>query len=228
MSADRVAVTYDARSVGAGGNVLVEDAASGDVLGGYAEAAVPVGPRVRLWAGMRLDRFSTDASVRPAPRLKVSWMVSDRAVLSLAAGRYHQLARASDESVDDALVGVVGGGSEDPVGGAPLLPVATATHLVASLDQMLVPTVRLGLDGYVKVFDGVSAPGQRLNASGADLRVQHAGEDLTLWLGCGRTMVWGTLQSALPASSFSARAPAVSRGTGSVWISGWDTATACP
>jgi hypothetical protein len=190
VSADRVAVTYDARSVGAGGNVLVEDAASGDVLGGYAEAAMPLGRRVRLWAGMRLDHFSTDASVRPAPRLKLAWMVSDHAVLSLAAGRYHQLARASDESVDDALVGVVGGGSEDPVGGTPLLPVATATHLVASLDQMLVPTVRLGLDGYVKVFDGVSAPGQRLNASGADLRVQHASRDVTLWLGYSLAWLW--------------------------------------
>jgi hypothetical protein len=190
VSADRVAVTYDARSVGVGGNVLVEDAASGDVLGGYAEAALPLGRRVRLWAGMRMDRFSTDASIRPAPRLKLAWMVSDNAVLSLAAGRYHQLARASDESIDDALVGVVGGGPEDPVGGAPLLPVATATHLVASLDQMLVPTVRLGLDGYVKVFDGVSAPGQRLNASGADLRVQHAGGDITMWLGYSLAWLW--------------------------------------
>ena len=52
------------------------------------------------------------------------------------------------------------------------LSVGKANHLVVSLDQILLPGLRLGLEGYVKNFSGVTgAEDRRLNASGVDLRV---------------------------------------------------------
>jgi len=130
--------------------------------------------------------------VRGAPRLRLAWLLSDAAVLTLAAGRFHQYAPASNEAMEETLVAVV----EEDEGGArgtatrSLLPVATASHLVVSLDQMLLPSVRLGLDGFFKTFEGVSGPGRILNASGADFRVQRAGEDLTVWLGYSLAWFW--------------------------------------
>ena len=189
-SAESMSVSYSAGALDGSSSVLVEDAARGNVVGAYAEASVPVADRLQVWAGMRLDRFSTDGSIRGAPRVRVAWLLSDEAVLSVAAGRYHQYARASDEAVEGAMVGVVGQSLEGVGGTEPLLPVATASLLVVSLDQMLLPRLRVALDGFFKVFDGVAAPGQRLNASGADVRVQHAGEALKVWLGYSLAWFW--------------------------------------
>lgn len=187
-SSEGISVTYDAGSLAGGSSVLVQDAARGIVVGAYAEASVPVASRVRLWTGLRLDRFSTDSSLRAAPRVRLSWLLSDAAVLTLAAGRYHQYARASDEAVEGALVGRVD--APTPSRTAPLLPVATASHFVVSLDQMLLPGLRLGLDGFYKAFDGVTAPGDRLNSSGADVRIQHSDDALQFWLGYSLAWFW--------------------------------------
>jgi hypothetical protein len=189
VSAERVETTYEGRTLGGAGGIVLEDAADGEVVGGYAEAVVPVSNQVRLWAGLRLDRFSSDGTLRPAPRLRLAWLLSDQAVLSLAVGRYHQYARVSDEGVQGTLAGVVPEGSGLSLAD-PLLSVARSSHLVVSLDQMLLPKVRLGLDGYVKAFEGVSTPGQRLNASGADLRVSHVSPSATVWLGYSLAWYW--------------------------------------
>jgi len=121
--------------------------------------------------------------------VKLAWLLSDQAILSIAAGRYHQYARVSEEGVEGALGGVVG----DASGLAfvsPSLSVATSSHVVVSLDQMLLPTVRLGMDGYLKTFDGVSGPDRQTNASGGDVRVQYVGEPLTVWLGYSLAWFW--------------------------------------
>jgi hypothetical protein len=189
-SAEGISVSYDAGTLDGSNSLLLEDADVGGVAGAYAEASVPLADRVRVWAGLRLDRFSTDGTVRPAPRARVAWLLSEDAVVTVAAGRYHQYARTSDEAVEGALVGVVDQGVGESATPGPLLPVATASHLVVSLDQLLLPTLRIGFDGFYKAFDGISAPGERLNASGADVQVQHAGEDLRVWLGYSLAWFW--------------------------------------
>lgn len=216
-SAEGMTVAYDAGSLERAQSVLLEDAARGTVAGGYAEASVPVADRLRVWTGLRVDRFSTDGSVRAAPRIRFAWLLSDEAVLTLAAGRYHQYARASDEAVEGALVGMVEQEAGPAAAYRPLLPVATASHLVVSLDQVLLPGLRLGLDGYFKAFDGVTAPGERFNASGADLRVQHGGDALQVWLGYSLAWYWSQDGPGTVSESFTGQHLLTAGVTGQAW-----------
>jgi hypothetical protein len=64
---------------------------------------------------------------------------------------------------------------------------------VVSLDQVLSPGVRLGLEGFVKDFSGVSGAAQDdLNASGVDIRVARDGERTAGWLGYTLTWFWAS------------------------------------
>jgi hypothetical protein len=76
---------------------------------------------------------------------------------------------------------------EDPL----QLSVGSASHLVVSLDQILRPGLRLGLEGFVKEFSGVpSVNDQELRASGVDLRVAREGDRAAGWLGYTLTWLW--------------------------------------
>jgi hypothetical protein len=75
----------------------------------------------------------------------------------------------------------------------PDLTVGSANHLVVSLDQILAPGLKLGLEGYVKNFSGVTgASDQRLSASGVDLRVAREGDRTSGWLGYTLTWFWAS------------------------------------
>jgi hypothetical protein len=176
-----------ASSVVEGGAAAVESRSEATVGGAYAEGVWGVREDVRLRAGFRLDRFSSDQSVRLSPRATMTWLLTDNAALTLAAGRYHQYAATSSEAVEAAL-GTGLASSEVKT----LLPVASASHLVLSLDQILAPGVRLGLEGFVKRFEGVGGAedDRRLNASGLDLRVLRESTGLTGWLGYSLTWYW--------------------------------------
>jgi hypothetical protein len=157
---------------------------------------------VTLRAGLRADHFSGDGALRFAPRASLVWRVGPQALVSVATGRYHQTARATDVAVERSLTAAV----ERPAGARTLLPVATADHVVVSLDQTLGASVRLGLAGFWKGYRGLRAdPDEKILSSGVDLRIQRRGERSTAWLGYGLSWYWSGTDLAGTSSDFTGR-----------------------
>jgi hypothetical protein len=129
--------------------------------------------------------------------------VGPEALLTVAAGRYHQHARATDEAVERSL----GEAVSDPTPTADeLLPVAKADHLVVSLDQTLGDRVHLGLTGFGKSYQGLGAsPDEVVRSSGVDVRVLRRGNRSTTWLGYGLTWYWSDTDLAGATSEFTGR-----------------------
>ncbi len=156
-------------------------------VGVFLEAERSLRPGIRLVAGGRADHFGVDGSVRLAPRASLAVLLTDDALLTLSGGRYHQAV---------ALPGLAarpGSGTEAPaIAWNPTLAVASASHLVLSLDQSLSPDLSLGVSGFIKNFEGAGdrGPGGRVNASGTDLRVGWDGERVEGWAGYAISWFW--------------------------------------
>lgn len=176
--------------------------ASGTVMGGYVEGSVRLGEEAVLRGGGRVDRFSTrdadgatDVAYRGALRASLAWTLGPETVLTLAAGRYHQLTRRSDADVSLAAgegiqVGTDGIPASTLVAG-PLLSLARADHLVASLDQRLGDRVGMTTEFFLKSFANVTGVGGgELNSSGVDLRIARTGERGEAWLGYQLSWFW--------------------------------------
>lgn len=184
---DRTQTLYSARrfaDVGTGTGVQTE--AEGLAGGVYADGVLSLAPGLDLRVGLRADAFSTERGVRLAPRVAFLWSLSSEALLTVAAGRYHQFSRASDQQVDFMASD---GALAAPAGA--LLSVATADHVAVSLDQELTNRVRLGIEGFWKGFTGLGASsGEVLHSSGVDLQVLHEGARATAWLGYNLSWFW--------------------------------------
>ena len=186
---DRTGASYGAHRIEDAPSVGTDASTAGSVAGAYLDLSARASASVAVRAGLRADRFSSHDQLRWAPRLSVLWNLSDAALLTLAAGRYHQYARVSDAQVEVAVAELAGGLASPPGGPAGPLPVATADHLVLSLDQQLTPGVRLGLQGFLKGFSSI-AGSARSTSSGLDLRVLREGENLVGWLGYSLSWFW--------------------------------------
>jgi hypothetical protein len=152
----------------------------------YVDGVRNLARGLSLRVGARVDAFSRGGGVRVAPRVALLWSLSDQALLTVAAGRYHQFSRALDEQVDFSV-------SEGPLAMSveTLLSVATADHLTVSLDQQLSDRIRLGLEGFWKVFNGLGGPGSDpLQNSGVDLQVLHESAQVTAWVGYNLSWFW--------------------------------------
>jgi hypothetical protein len=163
---------------------------TGSVAGAYAEAVGGLGARLRLRGGARADLFSATGDITLAPRLAATWLVSERAALTFAAGRYHQYLRPPDEILLTSPESTI-------FPQAALFAVARASHFTASLDQDLGEGVRLGIEGYYKEFSNV--PGSlaiEANASGVDLWVSRATGAWTGSVGYSLAWVWSGATSA--------------------------------
>ena len=199
---DRVSTRYSAQrfeDVASGPGDKRE--ADGVVAGAYVDGVLPLAPGLDLRLGTRADAFSTEGGVRLAPRVAFLWSLSPDALLTVAAGRYHQYTRASDQQVELA----VSDGAPTAVTG-PLLTVAAADHVVLSLDQKLGRGVRLGIEGFWKGFSGLgSLGGDVLRSSGVDLRVLHEGSRATAWLGYNLAWFWSDASGFGSTSNFAGR-----------------------
>jgi hypothetical protein len=142
---------------------------------------------------VRLDRFDPGGT-RGALRLALMWGLTEDALLTVAGGRYHQLIRTSEADVELAVgdgLSAGAGGNTPLTQQTPLLAVASADHVVLTLDQQLAPRVRLTTEGFFKRFAGLDGLGAKeLNASGVDLRVLRAGSRITGWLGYSLSWFW--------------------------------------
>jgi hypothetical protein len=119
-------------------------------------------------------------------------MLTDEAALTLAGGRYHQYSNVAAGQIERTLGPKAPGEARDdpfPV----QLSVGSADHLAVSLDQILTPELRLGLEGFFKKFSGVAGTAENsLNASGVDLRVARDGPSTSGWLGYTLTWFWAS------------------------------------
>ncbi len=201
-SVDRVKTRYAAsRFTDVGLGPPDDREAHGLVMGGYVDGVQPLAPSLDLRVGVRADAFSTEGRVRVAPRAAFLWSLSEDALLTVAAGRYHQYMSASNEQAELAVP------DEAPVTlTGPLLSVAAADHLVLTLDQQLGRGVRLGVEGFWKGFSGLGAPGSDvLRSSGIDLRVLHESARATAWLGYNLTWFWSATGELGRADNFAGR-----------------------
>ncbi|HSL72109.1 MAG TPA: carboxypeptidase regulatory-like domain-containing protein, partial [Longimicrobiales bacterium] len=185
---DRLSYDYSAwprpRTVRDDSLVLRADGA-GKQVGTYIDADLQAGPHLRLRAGARADVFSLDPTPRFAPRAAATLVLSDRASLTLAAGKYRQYVRPSGEALT-----LIGTALPDSVRKRPL-NVASASHLVLSLDQDLGSGIQLGIEGFYKHFEGLPSPdGDEAQSSGVDLWVRRGSGRITGWVGYSLAWVW--------------------------------------
>ena len=207
---DAVDVSYRATRLTAATGDLpseVRSTANGSVAAAYVEGTSQVHPQVRVSAGVRAASYGRTGT-RVGPRLGVTWLLSDEAAVSIKGGRSHQLTTNSDAAVETALgLGASGDGSPSgpALGGTgALVSVASSTHLVVGLDQLLSPGTRLGIEGWARRYEGIGLQGlENLNGSGFDLRVARVGESVDGWLGYSLTWYWSDDVAA--SSPFSGR-----------------------
>lgn len=170
-------------------------------LGAFVDVTRLLGPGVTLRGGVRADRFGRSGA-RLAPRAALSVELSREALLTVAAGRYHQPTRTPHVEIERTLAEVTAQG----VPPAELLPIATADHVVLTLDQRLGERVRLGLEGFWKSFSGLpTAPSETVRSSGVDVRVLTAGSAGAAWLGYGLSWFWSTVDLSGRTSEFMGR-----------------------
>lgn len=188
----------------------------GESAGVYGEAVWSAFDQLDLRAGMRADMFLTATEVRMAPRISATWHLSDQALLSLAAGRFHQYVRAPETILGGELDPFGPDDLEDPAqipdGLLPppdpsraSLGVAGATHVVLGLENRLREGLRLGLEGFLKVFDEVPGTTQNPRASGVDLWIHQASGPWAGWVGYSLAFVWTAEPPGPETGSFAGR-----------------------
>jgi len=188
--------------------------------GVYVDGEWQPTPRVVLRGGVRADGFSVGGKAVLAPRASVTWLPTEHAALTLAAGRYHQYIRIPRPLPPGAVLR----NFADSVRLATLLAVAGATHLSVGLDQELAPDVRLGLEGYYKRFDGLPNPQAPVHSStsiaynsGVDVWVRRTTGRVTGWLGYSLGWVWNGSDSLGLSDRFSGRQTLSAGVRGTLW-----------
>lgn len=159
-----------------------------DAAGAYVDLGWQVAPEVRLRGGMRADYFSLDGDFRLAPRLSATWLLSERAALTLAAGRYHQYLRQPESRLFADSSGVI----------TPLV-LGGASHVSLALDQELGVGMRLGVEGFYKSFQRVpEAQATDAHASGVDVWVRRSSGAWTGWAGYSLAWTWSPAEGQEP------------------------------
>lgn len=162
---------------------IVQSQVNGETYGGYIEGAWTVLPRLRIRGGGRADHFS-DAEVHVSPRASATMLLTERAALTVSAGRYHQYVRSPERSL------VFLGNVVPDSGAGARMHVAQATHVVASLSQDFGEGIRLTLDGYFKEFEGLRGDSTGTNSSGVDVWLRRGDGRVTGWLGYSLAWLW--------------------------------------
>jgi hypothetical protein len=180
-----------------------EGEGEGEAAGAYLEGGWQPVPRLRVRGGVRGNYFVVDSGIRLAPRFSATLMLSDRASLTAASGRYHQYVRATEapmrlrlNDVPDTLFLPTG------------LTVDQATHFNLALQQELDEGIRIGVEGFYKTFDGTARGPQeedRTQLSGVDLWVRRDTGRFRGWLGYSLNWLWSMPASETTAERFAGR-----------------------
>ena len=199
VSFERIAEHFTARPVSGGPGA--ENTGSVRSLGAFLDVTRPLTPDLTLRAGARADHFTGGATYL-APRASIAWEVGPEALVTVAAGRYHQPTRASEVQVERSLAEFADGADSSSA----QLPVATADHVVLSLDQRLGSLARIDLQGFWKGYRGLpSAARESVRSSGVDVRIVTARDENAAWLGYSLSWFWSTTDLSGRASQFVGR-----------------------
>ena len=192
-SYDRTWVHHNVRDRSNGERTLLDAVSTGDVGGAYLDATWQAASRVVLRGGMRGDMFSDGPFISFAPRIAATWLLTDRAALTLAGGRYHQYVRVKPEFPFQLPIPNIA----DSLGIATELRVASANHLSLSLDQQLDEGTRLGLEGFFKRYEGLPVPDEiGAYTSGVDVWVRRSAGAVDGW--AGYSLSWSWSQGTAP------------------------------
>ncbi|MDZ7779073.1 MAG: TonB-dependent receptor [Gemmatimonadota bacterium] len=198
-SHERIAAAFQA--VTSPGHHTSENRGHAESTGAFFEGTRRLAAGVTLRAGLRADYFP-DVGFRAAPRASFFWEIGPDALVTVAAGRYHQPTRTVDPAVEHTLVEM----TDDGIEADEVLPVATADHVVLSLDQRIGNSAKLGLEGFFKRFEGLHRPEREtVRSSGVDVRILSAGEHASGWLGYGLSWFWSGTDLAGRTADFSGR-----------------------
>lgn len=168
-------------------------AAEGTEAGVYADVGMQVGPRLRLRGGIRADHFSLGDEIVFAPRLAATLLLTDRAIVTLAGGRYHQYLRPPEAEVFAAA-------ELSPLMLPEPLALAHATHVALSVDQYVGEGIRFGLEGFYKNYEGIpGGTSAEASASGVDLWLRRTSGEWQGWLGYSLSWTWS--DASTPAAS---------------------------
>lgn len=180
-SADRLVNRYSAQlSDGSEAYARVE----GGALGIYTDLSWQASERLAIRGGLRADHFSAGDELVLAPRLAVTFLATERASVTAAAGRYHQYLRAPDAVLLFPR-------SDSSAGSVPPLSLGSASHATVTLDQEVVDGVRLGVEGFFKSFEGIPTAARRdASASGVDVWLRRETGRWTGWAGYSLAWVW--------------------------------------
>jgi len=188
FSADRTGVEYrldPRRDVAATAIRTPRAEATSTAVGGHLEWEGAVAPGTRLRLGARADRHLEAERFVLGPRATLDVLLSERALLTLSAGRHHLAVPLLDVTASIPEQG------PSTLGWSPALDVASATHLVVGVSQEFEGETRLDLSGFMRRYDGQGTnPYRGLRASGTELRVAREGDRLQAWLGYALTWFW--------------------------------------
>jgi hypothetical protein len=202
-SVDRTWVQHRAYTMATadGDSLVVDDRSTGDALGMYVDVAWQPAARLTVRGGTRGDIFVQGRIAGLSPRFSATWLAGDRVGLTLAAGRYHQYVQVPGQAAHVAPH-TLGDSLHLPTG----LDVARATHVSLALDQELGDEVRLGLEGYYKMYEGLDgSPHSRSDVSGVDVWVRRNSGVVTGWLGYSLTWAHAVRDEDVGADAFAGR-----------------------
>ncbi|MFL5381591.1 MAG: carboxypeptidase regulatory-like domain-containing protein [Longimicrobiaceae bacterium] len=161
----------------------------GTMGGWYLDGLWRAAPGWLVRGGVRGDMFAGGPFLSFSPRLALTWLMTPRAALTLAGGRYHQLVLARIPEPIDYGDGDVANRLHIPT----VFTVASGTHLTLALDQQLAQGVRLGLEGYFKRFRGIDPETVGDHASGVDVWVRRGEGAVSGWMGYSLAWYWARL-----------------------------------
>jgi len=196
-------VRYEVDEAALGWAPLVRTHTYGGATAVYVDAAWQPAARVSLRGGVRGDSYRYSPRTTLSPRGAVTWLVGDRAALTLAAGRYHQYVRTRIVTDGDPPPSFADSVRRNV---ASELVVASANHVSVGLDQELADGVRLGVEGFYKRFRDVpTLPGKAAYNSGMELWVRRGTGRLTGWIGYTLTWAWSLEDDGLSADDIVGR-----------------------
>ena len=196
-------VRYEVDEAALGWAPLVRTHTYGGATAAYVDATWQPSARVSLRGGVRGDSYRYSPRTTLSPRGAVTWLVGDRAALTLAAGRYHQYVRTRIVSDGDPPPSFADSVRRNV---ASELVVASANHVSVGLDQELADGVRLGVEGFYKRFRDVpTLPGKAAYNSGMELWVRRGTGRLTGWIGYTLTWAWSLEDDGLSADDIVGR-----------------------
>ena len=121
------------------------------VVSAFVQHAASLHPR--LTADLGLSASAATGGVYPGARAGLRWLASERLTLSGNYARTHQFAQSLRNS--ESVVGTVFPADLYVSAGTPGVPVARSDHVILAGDYRPSAALRVGVQGYVRAFDGL-------------------------------------------------------------------------